>query len=273
MFLESRSRGVAALVVSAVLGALVSATLGAQTPAVKSPAAARPATKADSQLPPARELIDRYVKAIGGREAVLGHKSLHVTGTYAVPSSGMVGTLEAYSAANPNRSLQRVAIPGLGEIASGFDGEHGWTVNPMTGAMLQQGRELEQARLDAEFYSELRDPRNYKSITTVEKTTFEGRPCYKVSLVRADGAEDFDFYDVETGLRGGSIITRESPMGTVTSTNVESDYRKFGNLLQPTTVLLKTMGVEQKLTLVSAEFDKVDPAVFDPPAAIKALIK
>jgi hypothetical protein len=33
------------------------------------------------------------------------------------------------------------------------------------------------------------------------------------------------------------------------------------------------MGVEQTITLSSVEFDKVDPAVFTPPAPIKALIK
>ena len=33
------------------------------------------------------------------------------------------------------------------------------------------------------------------------------------------------------------------------------------------------MGQEQKITLTSIEYDKVDPSVFEPPAAIKALIK
>jgi hypothetical protein len=234
---------------------------------------AKPVDKPAEPLPGGREVIDRYIQAIGGRAAVLSHTSLHTTGTYAVPSSGMVGTLETFAATKPDRVLQRVAVPGVGEIVTGYDGEHGWSVNPMMGPMLQQGKELEQAKLDADFYSELRDPAKYRSVTTVEKTTFENRPCYKVSLVHADGTEDFDFYDVENGLRVGGIQTRESPMGRVTTTAVEGNYKKFGNLLQATTLTVKAMGIEQKITLSTIEYDTVPPTAFELAAAVKALIK
>jgi hypothetical protein len=185
----------------------------------------------------------------------------------------MVGTVETFAAAKPDRVLQRVNVPGVGEILTGYDGAHGWSVNPMMGPMLQQGKELEQARYDADFYGELRDPKKYKSITTVEKTAFEGRPCYKLSLVRPDGSEDFEFYDVETGLRAGSVNTRESPMGPVTSTSIEGGYKKFGDLLQATTLTVKAMGIEQKISLSTIEYDNVAASAFDPPAAVQALIK
>ena len=94
-----------------------------------------------------------------------------------------------------------------------------------------------------------------------------------MSLVRVDGNEDFEFYDVQTGLRAGSIATRESPMGKVTTTSVEGDYKKFGNVLQATTMVQKMMGVEQKLTLSTVEYDNVAAAAFELPAPIKALIK
>jgi hypothetical protein len=254
----------------AVLSIALVAPLGAQT-AVKeqAPAKEQPA----AELPSARSIIDRHVKAIGGREAVLSHKSQHGIGTFAVAASGMNGTFEMFGATNPDRILLKVSMPGVGDIANGFDGTHGWSINPMTGPMLQQGKELEQAKLDADFYNELRDPKKYPTIKTVGKLDFEGRPCYKVSLTRTDGVEDFDFYDAATGLRAGSINTRETPMGTMTTTVVESDYKKFANVLQATTVVQRTMGIEQKITLQSLDYDKVDASVFEPPAEIKALIK
>ena len=254
------------------------AALAFVTPLAASPqqpaAASKPAAPAAAAaLPSGREVVDRFVKAIGGRAAVLSHTSQHTTGTYAVPSSGLIGTMETFSAANPDRMLQKVAVPGVGEILTGYDGEHGWSVNPMMGPMLQEGKELAQARDDADFYLELRDPAKYKSITTVEKTAFENRPCYKVSLLRADGTEDFDFYDVGTGLRAGSINTRESPMGRVTSTSVEGEYKKFGNVLQATTLTVKAMGIEQRVTISAIEYDNVAASAFTPPEAVKALIK
>ena len=278
------SRGVPVL---CALTALLVAPVGAQTPATQTPAtqtpvapppaakapAAKPQAQPDASLPSARDVLDRHIKAVGGRDALLSHKSAHLTGTFSVPSSGMVGTIEMFGAANPDRTLVKITIPGLGEMVNGYDGAHGWAVTPMTGPMLQQGKELDQTKLDAEFYGELRESKRYKSMKTLEKTTFEGRPCYKVSLVRTDGNEDFEFYDVETGLRAGSINTRESPMGTVTTTSVEGDYKKFGNILQATNVVQKMMGVEQKLTLATVEYDNVSPAVFDLPVPIKALIK
>ena len=71
---------------------------------------------------------------------------------------------------------------------------------------------------------------------TVEKTTFEGRPAYKVSLVKKDGGEDLEFYDVETGLLSGATRTRETQMGPVSVTQIQTDYKKFGDLLVPTTM-------------------------------------
>jgi hypothetical protein len=44
-------------------------------------------------------------------------------------------------------------------------------------------------------------------------------------------------------------------------------------VLVPTTMTQSTMGVQQVLTFTSVEFDKVPPSMFEPPAAIKALIK
>ncbi len=261
-------------VMSLGLAACVIASLGAQAPAPAPPTTERVApAAADPSLPAAREILDRHLKAIGGRDAVLSHKSAHATGTFTVPSSGLVGTVEMFSASGPDRLVLRVTIPGLGEMANGYDGSHGWAITPVTGPMLQQGKELDQTKLDADFYSELRDPKKYTSIKTLEKTDFEGRPCYKVSLVRIDGNEDLEFYDVQTGLRAGSIATRDTPMGRITTTNTEGDYKKFGNLLQATTMVQKMMGIEQKMTLTSVEYDNVPPSSFELPAPIKALIK
>ncbi len=247
--------------------ALLAAPLYAQAPATSTqtpPAAA---------LPDARTIINRHIQAIGGREVLLSHKSMHGVGTLSVPASGISGPIEIFGATAPDRVVVKTTVQGIGDIMEGFDGTHAWSMSPMTGPMLKTGKELEQARLDSDFYSELRDPKKYPTVKTVEKTTFDGRECYKVALTRVDGAEDFDFYDVATGLRAGGITTRESPMGTMTVTSVASRYKKFGDMMQATSASQKVMGIEQVITLTSVEYDKVNPAVFDPPAPIKALIK
>jgi hypothetical protein len=243
-----------------------------QAPQAKPAPPAAPATAKPAELPSARSIIDRHVQAVGGRKAVLGHSSLHAIGTMTVVGSGITGPLHVYGA-KPNKSLVKIGLGGIGELLEGFDGTTGWTLNPVTGPMLAQGKELEEKRFDADFYSDLHEPGRYVSMTTVEKTTFEGRPCYKVSLVKKGGGEDFDYYDVETGLKAGATGTRESPMGPLSVTQAHSDYKKFGDMLVPTTMKQSAMGVQQVLTITSVEFDSVPPSMFEPPAQIKALLK
>ena len=62
-------------------------------------------------------------------------------------------------------------------------------------------------------------------------------------------------------------------MGAVSVTAIQSDYKKFGDLMQPTMLKQKVMGIEQIMTFTTIEYDVVDDAAFVMPPAIKALIK
>ena len=77
-----------------------------------------------------------------------------------VTGSGITGALDIYGAA-PNKSLVKINLGGIGEIVEGFDGTYGWACQPMTGPMLKQGKELEEKKFDADFYSDLHQPGRY----------------------------------------------------------------------------------------------------------------
>jgi hypothetical protein len=95
-----------------------------------------------------------------------------------------------------------------------------------------------------------------------------------VSLVAHDGSEEIEYYDVETGFKTGKVVTREMMMmGPVPLTTVASDYRKFGDIMHAATMKQIAMGSQIIMTITSVEYDKVDPAVFDLPTAIRALVK
>ena len=279
-----RGRGVSAGFRSGAAVALVSAltfaALSAQTPqprtpeapAAQKPPAAPPKAAAPATLPSARTIIDRHIEAIGGRNAVLGHSSTHASGTMSMAASGVSGVVDVY-AAKPNRSLVKLTLGGIGEVLEGFDGTVGWSVSAITGPMLALGKELEQKKFDAAYDAELHESGRYKSMQTLEQTTFENHPAYKVSLTHLDGTEDIEYYDVKTRFRIATVATRESPMGPMKVTLSYGDYKKFADVMVPTTMTQSTMGVQQVLTFTSVEFDKVPPAMFEPPAAIKALIK
>ena len=225
-----------------------------------------------AQLPSGSSILERYLAAIGGRDALLSHRSVHASGTLSMPAAGLTGTLDIYGAA-PNRTLLKVSFPGVGEVFEGFDGTHAWTLSAMSGPMLLEGRALEEKKFDSEFNSELRSDSRYQSVTTLEEVDFEGRRCYKVRLVRKTGGEDIEFYDVATGLRAGRIATRETLLGPVTSTMVATDYKRFGNLVQPTTVRTQGGGVVQVIRISWTEYDRVPASIFELPPPIMALLR
>ena len=140
----------------------------------------------------------------------------------------------------------------------------------MTGAELLTGKAFEDQQLESDFYSELTHENRYASVTTTAQAEFEGRPCYRIRLVRKTGdEEEFELYDVQTGLMAGSITKYESPIGRIARTTVLGDYRKFGDLLQPTTVKMQGM-LLQVITIATIEYDKVLPSVFDVPPQLRS---
>lgn len=229
-----------------------------------------PAGAAAQQLPPAEQLVQRYVQAVGGRDALLAPRTTRTRGTFEMPAAGITGELEVV-AGKPNRVATRVTIPSLGEIRNGFDGQTGWSVDPMMGARLLSGAELQAAQEQADPLAAVRDPSLFQSITTVEQTTMGGQACYKVRLVWKSGRESYDCYAVDGGLLVGSVNTQESPMGNMTVTTLVSDYRQFGNVRMPTKLTQEMMGQQQVINVSSVEFDVVDDAAFTPPAEIAAL--
>jgi hypothetical protein len=272
MTTHHRQPGVAAPTVALLVLAAISLGAQASAPATVPAAPAAPPSQAEAALPMARSIIDRHVEAIGGRAAIMARTSTHATGTVSIPSAGMNGAVEVF-AAKPDKTLLRMTLGGIGAIEEAYNGSIGWSISPMTGPTLAIGKELEQRKFDSDFLADLHLETRYESMTTVEKADFEGRPCYKLRLVKRVGGEEFEYYDVATGLKAGGISTRETPMGPITGTTVESDYKRFGPLLQPTTIKSSAMGIQQVITVTAIEYDKVDPAIFEPPAAIKALVK
>lgn len=187
-------------------------------------------------------------------------------------SSGVSGSIDIY-AARPDKSLLKISIGGIGDVLEGSDGTTAWSISAITGPMLASGKELEQKKFDAVYDADLHDSGRYKSMRTVERTTCENRPCFKISLVLPDGTEDLEDDDVQSRYKVAAVANRESAMGPVEVTLAFGDYRKFGDVMVPTTMKQSSMGVQQVVTLTAVEFDKVPPSIFEPPAEIKAMVK
>jgi len=254
----------------ACVGLLVFGALGAEMPAAPPTSAAAPGPK----LPPAKEIIARYVQGIGGKEAILKHTAMRGKGTFEVSGQGQkaTGELEVLGA-KPNKQVARINIRDMGQIVAGFDGKTGWLIVPGAGPMLLRGRMLDQARDDAIFYNQLHEETNYQSMETVALTQFEGQECYQLKLVFKSGREVTEFYDVKTGLLAGFKAMQETLQASLEVTSRLSDYKKFGDWLQPTKLTQKMAAIEQTITIASITYDPIPDSEFEPPAEVKALLK
>jgi len=226
---------------------------------------------AAQELPTADAVIARYVEAIGGREAHLAPTSLRQLGRVSIVELGMEGTVEMLTSSS-NQFRLAISIPGLGEILSGYDGETGWSTNPLIGATIMQGDELAVARDNANWRAMLRDPDLIPVRETVEAATYEGQSCWKVRLQWASGRESFDCYSETTGLLLATEETQVSPMGALPVTMLYGDYREVQGMMLPGRMTQSGAGQTLLITVDSIEVDAVEASAFDPPAAVQALV-
>ena len=233
--------------------------------------AATPAIAFAQDLPPAEEVIDRYVEAIGGRDAALQSMSSRTVGSFSMPAMGVTGDLTVLTGED-DQMYTSVTIPGMGEMQSGYTGEVGWSVDPLTGPRLLEGAELDAMREQADDRYAVRDPALFTSVETVGEAEYDGEACWEIAYVWVSGRESSECFSKETGLLIASVSSQESPMGTVDVVTRMSDYQQFGDLMLPTTMRQSAMGQEQVMTIESVEFDGVEDADFEPPAAILTLI-
>src|SRR5688500_1204264 len=262
-----------ALLAVAAAGALASSA-GAQAAGHTghpTPAAAKPAAKPAASLPAPRQIIDKYVAAIGGRDALTKRSSSTMLGTFEMPAAGLRGDVVGRMA-KPNRMVMSITFAGIGEIRNGFDGTTAWQIDPTSGPRVLEGTELSQARMQADFLAALHDEKNFMSMETVELADFEGKQAYTLRLIRAGGDTTFEYFDAESGLLVGTRATRDTQMGPMTATTVMTNYKDFGGIQMPTTTTVKTMGQEIVMSVTSIEWDNVEPTAFELPPEIKVLV-
>jgi len=232
-----------------------------------------PSALSSSSLPAARTILDRYVQAIGGRDAVLRHSTIRYVGTFEVPAAGVKGDVTVIQA-TPNKTAMTMTMPGMGQMSQGYDGTVGWSVNPMQGPRILEGKELEQLREDAGPGAMLRSPDRIRSAETVELTTMGGQSCYKVKITYNSGRESYDCYSPETGLLVATVQTQETPMGAIEVTTLASDWKDFGGLKSATRLRQQMMGQEQVITIDRLEFDRPeDVKAVEVPEQVKPLVK
>jgi len=231
------------------------------------------AASAEAQrLPRARYVVERYVAAIGGREAIARAQHRHTVTEVAMADVGIRMTVETFQA-RPNLIFVQMDVPGVGPVTSGYNGLVGWTVNPQYGARLLEGAELAESLRQADFDGSLDPGRSFPRMRTVGEKVVEGRPCWNVRLSAAGGMELQSCFDKETGLMVGSTIRQvHEEEGLVQVESTISDYREFDGIHMPMKYVTRVLGREMVTTVKSISHAPIAETVFTLPTAIQTIV-
>jgi hypothetical protein len=149
-------------------------------------------------------------------------------------------------------------------------------LSPRAKPLIIAGHNTLSIRRDADLYYWAHIPEYFKSMSVVGIESFGGRRSYHLRGITTWGDEESQYYDVRSGLLNGYRFHQwvaGAPAASETR-QVFERYRSFEGIKFPTRT---TNFSDNRLTSVgrldSVEYDKVPPSIFNPPPAVRAVLR
>jgi hypothetical protein len=211
------------------------------------------------------EIVNKYVKAIGGRDAIAGVKTIYEEGslnvmgqeapstTYIISGKGFKSSVDF----NGQQIIQVVTDKG------------GWSVNPMmgqTGPTPMPEEQLKGSRYQLDIGGPLLDYKAKGSkLELIGKDTAGGASVYKLKLTTKDSITLVLYMDVNTGYLV-RMVTHPAAQDTDITINF-SDYRKVdGGFVMPWGQEIVLPQITIQMVSKKIEVNKaIDPTIFDMP--------
>jgi hypothetical protein len=218
------------------------------------------------------EVLERSIEALGGRENFEKIKSVHQVGTISIPMAGLKGTMETY-VQSPDKLSLIIDIAMMGKTLQGLSDGVVWSSDAMSGPRILPNEEAKPIADQADLQLPLKFLEQYKSITFVEETEFDGQPANKLEMVDLDENESTQYYSIESGLPLGSEAQADTQMGKTNVVTYMREYTETFGIKSPSKIIQKLGPTEILITVDSIEYNQVDDSVFVMPDGVKALIE
>lgn len=213
---------------------------------VTSGRASTPGVVTDAKLPSLDTVLQKYVEAIGGKDAQLKLTTRVIKGKVDLAGVSRGGKMESFTKA-PNKSLTVMDVAPVGLIKQGFDGRTGWYFSKTTGTRNMTGAELAALAADADFYRDLKLKELYATTKLIGKTKSGFRELYVVQAVPRGGAAEYFYFDVESGLLFRRDTARQTSAGMVRAEIYYGDWREVDGIRLP-------FNITQSMGKVSFDF-------------------
>ena len=248
--------------------------------------------KNETDQTPAVEIIDKYIKAIGGTERLAAIKSYVATGSsVGFGGFGGGGKVEIFAKAPDQRGMWFTfpEVPDRGDAVRTYNGKTGWLRTPLTvlGEYELTGGELDGARFDAllSFPAQIKTAlTNLKvslpatirdlpgpSSQTSKEAAKDATTEHLVNVVQGTGPRGLLvtlYFDQKTDLLLRMVRYGKSPIGRVPTQIDYDDYREVDGVKMPFRVLYAWLDGRDAIQLSKIETNvSIDAAKFGRPPA------
>jgi len=208
--------------------------LRVQAPTAGGPgAAAQSSPTATVALPPAEDVLNKYISAIGGQSAIDAIKSCIIKGKVA-NASGSTGTYEVDQVA-PDQAYELLATQ-RGARERVLNDRLGWEKNAF-GVNALAGQQLEDLKLSLPLFVTLKLKDQFRTLETFIKEKIGDHEVYVVNAIRPDQKRERLYFDTESGLLLRRVSETETIIGVIPEQTDFDDYREVESGVKlPTTI-------------------------------------
>jgi len=189
----------------------------------------KPAGETKASLPAPEQLLDKYLAAVGGAEALEKITSRAQKGTLTA-FGGQHFPVDVYAKA-PDKRVSIMHLAG-GDSVTAFDGKQGWLSIPGR-VHVMSGAENDGARIDADLYFPAHVRKLYQRFSVDSGEKIDGHDTYLV-VARTEGQPPLRLYlDKDSGLLLRLIRYAETALGRNPTQIDYADYRDSNGVKIP----------------------------------------
>jgi len=181
-------------------------------------------------LPSVKQILDRYVQALGGAGALTKITSRTAKGAR-IGADNVLVPEEVFQKA-PDKLLTVTSYPQI-VFSNGFNGTVAWGHSSREGATPLPEQLVAQIKRDAVFHKELKTEELYSKLTVVGKVPVRDAEAYVIEAKPVDGPIEKLFFDVRTGLLVRRYTETDTPLGKLPLQTEYEDYREVDGIKQP----------------------------------------
>lgn len=221
----------------------------------------------EPNLPSAEDVVNKYIQAVGGADAIKKITSRVQKGTISFGQSQ--ATAEVVSKA-PNKRISTV-ITQNGPNITAYDGHAGWMSGGNRPAHDMTTQENQAISFDATFYLPLELPKMFHQLRVVPGEKIGRIEVYQVLGTNPDQPPVRMFFDKVSGLLIRTVRYEESPLGRNPTQVDYSEYRENNGIKLPFQwTVARPRG---RFTVQIADIQQnvpIDDSKFEKPAAAPA---